>query len=326
MEFNLHGVDLFGDPIKPKMGIIAERFVFPPFSILDTRQGEWQERRRQWLSLGIKSELGRGGNLLGYSDTIKRKTNTKLGKTFGSGLNKKINDDWDAQTSIFDATLCELIVRWFSCKNSQILDPFSGGSVRGIVCGALGRKYYGIDLRKEQIEANYEQHKEIIPEASIEWHCGDSRDLLTFAPEADLVFSCPPYGDLEVYSDDPKDLSTMLHNDFLIAYEEIISLAVSKLKNNRFACFVVGDYRDKKGYMCNFVSKTIHAFEKVGATLYNEAILVNSVGSAAMRVTTQFNNSRKIAKTHQNVLVFCKGDPKKATQFCGEINEKNCFC
>ena len=67
--FNLHGVDLFGDPIKPKQGIIQERFVFPPFSILDTRQGEWQERRRQWLSMGIKSELGRGDALLGFSDS-----------------------------------------------------------------------------------------------------------------------------------------------------------------------------------------------------------------------------------------------------------------
>jgi DNA modification methylase len=320
-SFHLEGVDLFGDKIQPKnMGIIQERFVFPPFSILDTRQGEWQERRRKWLSLGIKSELGRGDNLIGYSDTIKRKTNTKLGKTFGSGLNLKIGDDWDAQTSIFDATLCELIVRWFSCKNSQILDPFAGGSVRGIVSGALGRKYYGIDLRKEQIEANKIQHQIIIPNEQVEWVCGDSKELLNNAPQADLVFSCPPYGDLEVYSENPKDLSTMKHDDFLIAYEEIIASAINKLRNDRFACFVVGDYRDKKGYMCNFVSKTISAFEKAGAKLYNEAILVNSVGSAAMRVTTQFNVSRKIAKTHQNVLVFCKGDPKKATQFCGEIN------
>ena len=323
-EFNLHGVDLFGDPIKPKQGIIQERFVFPPFSILDTRQGEWQERRRTWLSMGIKSELGRGDALLGFSgsmifDNFRNKEKSKFGKTFGTGLNMTTDDGLEAQTSVFDAVLCELVYRWFCGKGGQVIDPFAGGSVRGIVCGALGRKYYGIDLRKEQIEANHAQYKEIIPEADIEWYCGDSRDLLPFAPEADLVFSCPPYGDLEVYSDDPNDLSQMEHDDFLVAYEEIIGLAVGKLKNNRFACFVVGDYRDKKGYYRNFVSKTINAFEMAGAKLYNEAILVNSVGSASMRVTAQFNASRKFVKTHQNVLVFCKGDPKKATQFCGEI-------
>ena len=39
---------------------LQDRFGVPPFSVLDTRQGYWQERKRHWLSLGIKSELGRG--------------------------------------------------------------------------------------------------------------------------------------------------------------------------------------------------------------------------------------------------------------------------
>lgn len=40
---------------------LVDKFIIPPFSILNTRQGYWQDRKRQWLSLGIKSELGRGG-------------------------------------------------------------------------------------------------------------------------------------------------------------------------------------------------------------------------------------------------------------------------
>ena len=40
---------------------LAERFGVPPFSVLDARQGYWQERKRAWLALGIESELGRGG-------------------------------------------------------------------------------------------------------------------------------------------------------------------------------------------------------------------------------------------------------------------------
>ena len=39
---------------------LADRFLVPPFSVLDARQGYWQERKRQWLALGIQSELGRG--------------------------------------------------------------------------------------------------------------------------------------------------------------------------------------------------------------------------------------------------------------------------
>ena len=40
---------------------LSDRFLVPPFSVLDARQGYWQERKRAWLSLGIQSELGRGG-------------------------------------------------------------------------------------------------------------------------------------------------------------------------------------------------------------------------------------------------------------------------
>lgn len=41
-------------------GALAERFGVPPFTVLNARDGWWQERKRAWLSLGIKSELGRG--------------------------------------------------------------------------------------------------------------------------------------------------------------------------------------------------------------------------------------------------------------------------
>ena len=41
---------------------LADRFGIPPFSVLDARQGYWQERKRAWLALGIQSELGRGGS------------------------------------------------------------------------------------------------------------------------------------------------------------------------------------------------------------------------------------------------------------------------
>ena len=42
-------------------GSLLDRFGVPPFSVLDARQGYWQDRKRAWLALGIRSELGRGG-------------------------------------------------------------------------------------------------------------------------------------------------------------------------------------------------------------------------------------------------------------------------
>lgn len=299
----LYGVDLFGDVMKPKAsGLVAERFVIPPFTILDAKQGDWQERKRAWLSIGIRGEVGRDASSIHCPLTA---NNEGLG---------------DANyVSIFDPVVCELAYRWFSPEGGQIVDPFAGGSVRGIVAGALGRKYWGCDLRQEQIDANELQADSIETQVKPKWVCGDSMDELPNAPLADMVFSCPPYGDLEVYSDNPNDLSSMEWHTFVAAYKRIIMRSVERMKPDTFACFVVGDFRDKKGHYRNFVSTTIEAFEECGARLYNEAILATSVGSAAMRVTKQFNAGRKLAKTHQNVLVFVKGDWKKAAEKCNGV-------
>lgn len=623
-------------------GSLANEFLIPPFTVLNAREGWWMDRKRAWLALGIKSEVGRGENLLGMSDTMlepdpekraamqaAREAGKGKARTFGQDLmrgehevgdgkgrkrglggvtmdalsshpryyeqktaaearvGRKLTpeeferDHWvlpdselSSGTSIFDPVLCELAYRWFSPQGGRVLDPFAGGSVRGIVAAALGRHYTGVDLRGEQIEANRAQwpavaaqlgaapakpQGEEVPPLAVDeiegirvvrddhvlggtkrraldrlvgqidaeelvyatpaygfaqialagacqaagkratifvaarserhprtqtaadlgatiievpagrlnviqsrarkhceatgaylvpfgmddeifvdaiasvaaelpgpapaevwcvagsgtltralqrafpdavhhavqigrkpdvgnarlwkapeefeddatepppfpscsnydakawrfirenaaegalfwnlgadpepvasfdpvepvWHIGDSNKVL--ADEAvgdgfDFVFSCPPYGDLEVYSDDPDDISTLEQAAFDAIYAEIIAKAVARLADDRFACFVVGDYRDKRGIYANFVSKTIAAFEAAGAPLYNEAILVTSVGSLPIRTAKQFRSTRKLGKTHQNILVFIKGDPRRAVEALGPVS------
>jgi DNA modification methylase len=223
-------------------------------------------------------------------------------------------------TSIFDPVLTELAYKWFCPSGGSILDPFAGGSVRGIVAAYLGYQYTGIDLRPEQVAANEEQARRIVPGNTPRWIVGDSKDARIIASkDYDLIFSCPPYGDLEVYSDDPADLSTMNHAAFMASYRTIVAACVGMLKPNRFACFVVGDFRDKLGFYRNFVSDTIAAFQDAGMTLYNEAILVTAVGSLPIRIGRQFGSYRKLGKTHQQCLVFYRGDIKAIPQEFGEI-------
>ena len=231
-----------------------------------------------------------------------------------------------SRTSIFDPTLTELMYRWFSPINGLILDPFAGGSVRGIVAALLQRRYIGIDLRPEQVAANvaqWERIGKIAPEAPApRWIVGDSVNLSTLVNErADFLFSCPPYYDLERYSDDPRDLSTFSsYTHFLEVYADIIRQAVALLKTDAFACFVVGDIRDNKGMYRNFPADTTAAFRAAGMHLYNDAILITSVGSLPIRVGKQFESGRKLGKTHQNILVYVKGDPRKIAARCGMVN------
>ena len=294
-----------------KSGALFDRFIIPPFSVLDTVQGPWRARVRLWDELGINSASGRDVAL------------TYGGKEREDFLQSQFESA--GTTSTFDPVLCEMMYRWFTPNTGSILDPFAGGSTRGVVAGRLGRSYTGVDLRPEQVTENLTQYQVVCPEADVKWVCGDSSNIPTLLPEGalyDFVFSCPPYGDLEVYSDDPKDLSNMSHRDFVATYRTIIRHAVKYLKPNRFAAFVVGNYRLKDGSMFDFTGETVRAFEEAGSLFYNQFVLVNSVGTLRLRVTRQFEASRKAGMRHQMVLVFVKGDAKRATAEIGPVDPR----
>ena len=576
---------------EPTPGSMAATFGAPPVTLLDARQGYWQDRKRAWMAQGIASEAGRDSDLI--SGATERS---------GFGMDYDLSNGENAWggsgTSIFDPVLAELMVRWFSPEGGTVLDPFAGGSVRGVVSALVGRHYTGIDLRAEQVDENRKQwsniraalptapttqptitdpaeltpiekvgnlwikrddlfecngvqggkvrtclalsqgasglvtagsrsspqvnivahiadylgvpcrvhtpagaaspevaqavaygaerisHRpgyntvivkrarddakahgwteipfgmecqeavkqtrkqvpEVLPDGvrrlvapvgsgmslsgilwglkdhdhklpvvgvvvgadpterldkyapkgwrdmvelieakedyhdevnatigsvvldpvyeakcvphlepgdllwvvgvratataptaagSASWVTGDSAVVLADdrptdgqavdleLQSYDMVLSCPPYGDLEVYSDKPDDLSTMTHDQFLTAYRAIIAAAVARMAPDSFAAWVVGDYRDKRGIYRNFVGDTITAFLDAGASLYNEAVYVTPMGSLPLRAGRIFQAGRKLGKTHQNVLVFVKGDPKRAAARCGPVD------
>lgn len=284
-------VDLFGNEIIKKESL-RDKWQEPPFTRLDAVSGSWQKRKQKWLRTGIKSELGREGALC-----------------LAQELNALDPRESYTGTSVFDPVLCELMYKWFCPENGEILDPFAGGSVRGIVANYLGYKYTGIELRQIQVDHNRDQAMNLLDITNQpNWYVGDSNEVLNnFNKEFDFVFSCPPYMNLEVYSDLPNDLSTMNDDDFTKIYKSIINKTCKLLKNGAMACFVVEDVRDKQGYYKDFITITKLAFYKAGLKLYNEAILLeNGLNTAAMRADKQFTAGRKLVKVHQNVLIFKK--------------------
>ena len=287
---------------------LADKFGVPPFSVLDRRGGEWQDRKRQWGRLGIQSEIGRDSivNRLNIGDNglalMLRSGAKGMGVPLADGI------------SVFDPVVCELAYRWHTLPGDRILDPFAGGSVRGIVASTLARWYVGIDLRGEQVAAN-EAQAHLGSDVAPRWIQGDSArlsDHLDPADEFDLVFSCPPYADLEVYSDNPRDLSRMPYEEFRDAHARIIAAATARLRNDRFAAWVISDVRDKKGAYRGLVVDTIRAFEAAGLSFHNDAVLLDQVGTAAVRAERPFRATRKLTRVHQHLLIFVKGDAKRA--------------
>ena len=296
-------VDLWGNEVTKKYEL-RDSYIEPPFSVMDTKQGTWQRRRHKWKNLGIESELGRkvdGAHFAGRHRQAERSGKKPAEST------QRILDV--GEHSIFDPVVCELVYHWFCPnKNSKILDPFAGGSVRGIVANTMGHKYTGIELREEQVLSNQEQAKRILEQDNQpKWIEGDSNQILDKfeGQQIDFIFSCPPYGNLEIYSNMKEDISNMDYPQFLKIYESIIAKSCKLLKPGQLACFVVGEFRDKQGHYYGFVPDTIRAFTKCGMKYYNEIILLNAIGSASVRANTAMKN-RKIVKIHQNILVFKK--------------------
>lgn len=303
--------DKYADKVP---GHLRDLFIQPPFSVLDARSGSWQARKKAWHTI-LQSVNGRRENLLGGGLQ-------ELAKSTDSSL---------TGTSIFDPCLCEILVNWFSPKGGKIIDPFAGGSVRGIVSQFLDREYHGCDLSANQIAENEKGFDAI--DGSLDffgerlkrpkWYNGDSSEIdsIISGEDFDALITCPPYADLEVYSDDPRDISNMEYEDFLRVYETILHKTISKLKDNSFVCVVVGEVRDKQGYYRNFIGDTVAACEKAGAKYYNEIVLVTMGGTARLRCRKAFEASRKVCNVHQKALVFLKnpGDKKALCQYIADF-------
>jgi len=276
-------------------------------------------------------------NFLGHPETTgdltfykqKRETEKELGHTLtteefrDSEYYKPAEGQVNSGSSFFDPVLCELIYRWFCPPAGRILDPFAGESTKGIVATYLGYQYTGIELRAEQVAANQRQAEKI--GVAPAWICADSSKLeeaTWLEDDFDLIFTSPPYYDLEIYSRSEKDGSAFeTYPKFMAWYRDIFAQAIARLKDNRFLVVKVGEIRDERGFYRNFLGDNIRCFLDLGLHYYNEAVLVTAVGSLPVRIGRQFAGYRKVGKTHQNILVFYKGnDPKRIKEEFGTMD------
>lgn len=313
---------------SPANASLNDRFVVPPFSVLDSRQGYWQARKRLWRDLIGDKGASRESLLitapeLKYKDLYTKtyKHRMSLGISFREYLDKYVSEEEKVAAeksvlaggvSVFDPVLSEICCRWFTPEaGAKIFDCFAGDTQKGLVFGQCGYEFTGIELRPEQVEINNEVLANI--SLPVRYVCDDGRNVANHfeAESQDMLFSCPPYYNLEVYSDLDNDASNQgSYEDFIQILRDAFTSAIGCLRDNRFAVIVVGDVRNKKtGAYYDFCGDIKRIFMGAGMSLYNDMILVENPANAALRVSRNMD-TRKVVKMHQNILVFYKGNPK----------------
>lgn len=317
--------------VQQNEGGLTKRFIVPPFSILDSRQGYWQERKKQWRErIGDNGESrnntlrqSASGDDPGYYRQ-KSGVEQQLGRKL---TNEEFQRDHyvrktsiPAGVSLLDPVLSEIIVQWFGLQGGAAFDPFAGDTVFGFVAACSGMSFTGTELLEEQINLN--QERVDAEGLSAVYLCDDGRNIASHleAESQDLLFSCPPYFDLEVYSEKENDASNQqTYAGFYQILDTAFRNAVTCLKENRFAVVVVGDVRSEKtGAYYGFPQDVIQTFRSAGLHYYNDMVLVEQAGNAAIRAAGQMKH-RKPVKTHQQVLVFYKGDPRQIKNHFPEI-------
>lgn len=163
------GAGSAGSDSASHAGNMQQKFLVPPFSVLDARQGYWQDRKRQWIELGIRGELGRTSEKAvpsGGGD------NENLYATYGAAWRgQEVEEDYTARgTSIFDPVLAEIMFKWFTPTGGtmpKVLDPFAGEATKGIVAALSHMAYTGVELRQGQVDTNREMYLEVAEAAGV---------------------------------------------------------------------------------------------------------------------------------------------------------------
>lgn len=111
----------------------------------------------------------------------------------------------------FRPVVARQIVSAFSREGDTVLDFSSGYGGRFLACASLRRPYIGIDPAVKQVEGAKAMRRDLRRFIAVDaqFVCGCAEDVL---PEretrsVDLIFSSPPFFNIEIYSDEPTQSS-----------------------------------------------------------------------------------------------------------------------
>lgn len=232
-----------------------------------------------------------------------------------------------SEMSEFNPELAKFVIEYWSKKGSVVLDPFAGWGTRYLTAKMLGRNYVGFEISPAThadvmglIQEHARQERWFVPDTGTtkqEYKLGDGTKVECIGTDSvDLLFTSPPYFDLEVYEDTPRQLSTLpSYDDFMHEMYKAAQRYYAVLKPEGYAVFVVGDWRIN-GKLRLFHHDLIDVMCQAG--FYVHDFIVHKLNSPSIIGCAAYEPHGFVTKSHEYVLVFKKvldGQASPYTQY-----------
>jgi hypothetical protein len=286
----------------------------------NSTKGDWLKMKHEWNDkieeAGIKNGIanpkfasreGCWQGSSGMSNIVLGSQEIEDGK-IKHNTGKSLNGN----ASVLDPVACEVILRFFMpTYGKRVYNPFGGGVQFGFVAGSYGYEYISSEIRQNQCDAN----NAICKDFNAKWIHSDSS---MYEPDGkfDLVFSCPPYYQVEDYLDyDGKppvgELNSMpTYSEFRDLLFKGYKKAIASLNDDRFLVIMTGDSRDKNGAYYGCEAEHELFFKEQGLHIYNRIDYLECEFTRLAQAKRTLDY-RKFPKRVQKILVFYKGDMKK---------------
>lgn len=214
--------------------------------------------------------------------------------------------------SEFNTAVAKNIISFWSEPNEIIYDPFAGRT-RLLVSFWMDRCYIGCEVSKdvcnylvEQVDQlGFDQH----PKWRVDLFNMDCKNIKEAYKDnvADLVFTCPPYWDLEKYESTDGQLSDIQNYDeFMNALVDRLEVATDILKKDKYMCVVIGDFR-RNGKYYTLHADLIHKMERIKNLKLHDVIVIQNL--PLHTAAFYFGSAKKqkhTAKAHEYLLVWKK--------------------
>jgi DNA modification methylase len=217
--------------------------------------------------------------------------------------------------SRFNPKLASRAIGYWSNPNDLIFDPFAGRATRGFVANSLKRNYLGIEISEVTFANVKEAYGELVgcqksfgfePRCNLTLIKGDGCERCEELSDesVDLVFTCPPYWNIERYESCEGQLSDCkTYKEFLSRISSCLKECYRVLKPEHFSVWVVSDFR--RGHFYCLHKDIIDLHLQNGFELHD--IVISVLNSPFVSFKAAFNDREKYTgKTHEYILVFKK--------------------